>query len=47
MSLDNIYGNIIVTQEGNHYVFAVQIDLASGLTSSQIYNGTMAYSDSY
>ncbi len=38
-------GSIIVTQDGDKYVFALQVNLASGLTTSDIYSGSITYSD--
>jgi hypothetical protein len=39
-------GTVSVTQNGNNYVFALQISLASGLTASQSYSGSIDYADS-
>jgi len=39
-------GTVSVTQNGNSYVFAMQISLASGLTASQSYSGAIDYADS-
>jgi hypothetical protein len=36
---------ITVIQNGDKYVFALNITLVSGLTASQIFSGTLAYSD--
>jgi hypothetical protein len=38
-------GTITVNQQGNIYVFSLQINLASGLTTSQIYSGVFDYAD--
>ena len=38
-------GKIIVTQVGDKYQFSMQITLASGMTSSQILNGSVDYAD--
>jgi hypothetical protein len=39
-------GSIIVTQDGINYVLTIQAKLKSGLTFSEIYHGSVAYSDS-
>jgi hypothetical protein len=39
-------GSIIVKQDGVNYVLIIQAGLKSGLTFSQIYHGSVAYSDS-
>jgi hypothetical protein len=39
-------GKIIVTQVGDKYQFSLQVNLASGMTSSQILNGSVDYADS-
>jgi hypothetical protein len=39
-------GTVSVSQNGNNYVFALQISLASGLTASQSYGGAINYADS-
>jgi hypothetical protein len=39
-------GTIKVSQQGSVYVFSLQINLASGMTTSQIYTGVFDYADS-
>ncbi len=39
-------GKIIVTQVADKYQFSMQINLSSGMTSSEILNGSIAYADS-
>jgi hypothetical protein len=41
-----VNGNIIVTQDGDKYILALQVELASGTTFSERYNGSLAYTDS-
>ena len=41
-----VNGTVSVSQNGNNYVFALQISLASGLTASQSYSGAIDYADS-
>lgn len=41
-----VSGSIKVNQIGNQYVFAFQVELASGMTFSESYNGSMEYADS-
>lgn len=39
-------GVITVSQDGDKYVFSLQISLASGKTASQIFSGSIGYADS-
>lgn len=39
-------GTINVNQQGSIYVFSLDINLASGMTTSQIYSGVFDYADS-
>ena len=41
-----VNGVIVVNQDGGKYVFELQIELASGMTFSQRYDGSLVYSDS-
>jgi hypothetical protein len=38
-------GTITVSQHGNNYVFSLSLNLASGMTTSQIYSGVFDYAD--
>jgi hypothetical protein len=41
-----VSGKITITQDGNKYAVSLEISLASGMTASQIYSGTLGYADS-
>jgi hypothetical protein len=41
-----VNGNIIVDQNEDKYVIALQVDLASGMTFSERLNGSLSYADS-
>ena len=38
-------GTILVSKEGDNYIFEMQAELESGMTFSKRYNGTMTYAD--
>ena len=41
-----VNGKITITQDGNKYAVSLDISLASGMTTSEIYSGVLGYSDS-